>query len=247
MSLKSLSRFLVALIVVFTSAQTLAEPLSAADLNQQVKSILQNFGVQAEPTAINDTSVAGLKEVILDGEVFYVTSDGKHFFLGNLLSIETDGMTNLTEQTKNGLRRAAVAAVNEDDMLIYGNANLKHTITVFTDSNCPYCASFHQQVPAFNKAGIRVRYLFLPIIRPTSYEDTKAVWCAENRHDAFDQAIAGTQSTPTECAHPLDAHLELGRRLGINATPTVILSDGSILMQQVTAQQLLQFLEQAGL
>jgi len=237
----------VFVLVAGIATAVLAQPLNDAALTQQVRSILQNFGVQAEPSAINDTGVANLKEVIIDGEVFYVTSDGKHFFLGNLLAIEANGMTNLTEQTKNGLRRDAIATVNENDMLIYGEADLKHTITVFTDANCPYCASFHQQVPALNKTGIRVRYLFLPVIRPTSYEDAKAVWCAQDRHAAFDQAIAGTPAVSADCAHPLDAHLELGRKLGINATPTVVLSDGNVLMQQLTAQQLAQLLEEAGL
>ncbi len=239
--------FSLFLLLLSAGAAVLAQPLNDAALTQQVKSILQNFGVQAEPNAINDTAVAGLKEVIIDGEVFYVTSDGQHFFLGNLLAIAPQGMTNLTEQTKNGLRRNAIAAVSEEDMLIYGDADLKHTITVFTDANCPYCASFHQQVPALNMSGVRVRYLFLPVIRPTSYADAQGVWCAENRHEAFDLAIAGTQAAAGECAHPLDAHLELGRRLGVNATPTVILSDGNILQQQLTAQQLAQLLDEAGL
>ena len=57
-----------------------------------------------------------------------------------------------------------------------------------------------------------------------------AVWCSEDRVSAWhalmwrDEALAAP-----DCAHPVDRNIELGERLGVNGTPTLVAADGRVL------------------
>ena len=78
-------------------------------------------------------------------------------------------------------------------MIVFGPANAKHTITVFTDFDCPWCRRLHSQIAEYNKLGIRVRYMFFPRTGPhtESWAKAEAVWCAEDRKATFTRAKLG--------------------------------------------------------
>ncbi len=149
------------------------------------------------PEDLRATPVQGIYELTHGSDISYVTADAKYVFSGDLFRITAQGdFPNLTETHREEIRLAKLAAIPESDMLVFGPANAPHTITVFTDVDCPWCRKLHSQVADYNKLGIRVRYLFYPRTGPDtpSWYKAEAVWCAPDRNKALtlaknDQAI----------------------------------------------------------
>ncbi|HKE48717.1 MAG TPA: thioredoxin fold domain-containing protein, partial [Rhodanobacteraceae bacterium] len=91
-----------------------------------------------------------------------------------------------------------------------------------------YCRAFHKQIAAYNAAGIAVDYLFYPLtIHPGADKKAEAVWCSQDRPNAFTAAMAGKDPGKATCPNPVGELTELAKQLGIGGTPTVLADDGS--------------------
>jgi thiol:disulfide interchange protein DsbC len=199
------------------------------------------------PTSVRPAAVAGLYEVVVGPEVVYLSADGRYLIQGDLIEVES--RSNLTEATRNAARLSALEAVGEETMAVFGPKDAKHTVTVFTDVECPYCVKLHQEVPELNRQGVRVRYLAFPRNGLTSpgYRKTVSVWCAEDRQQALTDAKAGKPVPEKTCDNPVADHFELGQALGVNGTPTLILEDGRLIPGYVPAARLVRALDGGGL
>jgi thiol:disulfide interchange protein DsbC len=72
-------------------------------------------------------------------------------------------------------------------------------------------------------------YVFMfPVIHPELADQSKAVWCSPDRAKAWlDVALRGKPpTTAASCTNPVEKNLQLGRSLGVNSTPTLILASG---------------------
>lgn len=190
--------------------------------------------------------VPGLCEALIDTEVFYVSTTGEYLMVGNLIEISSG--ENLTRQRKAGIVKEIIGQLDEKQMINIGPTKPKRTITVFTDVDCPYCARLHQDVPQLNKKGVNVRYLLYPRngINTSTYKKSVSVWCAKDRIKAIGIAKAGGKLKDRICANPVADHYDLGQRLGITGTPTLILDDGTRIGGYVPAPRLLTMLGLSG-
>ena len=82
---------------------------------------------------------------------------------------------------------------------------------------------------AFRLFGFEREYLWFPRSGPgtPSFDKAVSVWCATDRNKAFTDAKSGTDPKNATCENPIAEEFELGRRVGINGTPTVIAPDGT--------------------
>ncbi|MBV8306719.1 MAG: DsbC family protein [Gammaproteobacteria bacterium] len=184
----------------------------------------------AHPEELRTTAVPGIYELTRGADIVYVTADGKFAFTGDLVELGSD--TNLTEQHRRELRVKALAAFPESEMLVFGPADPKYTVTVFTDVDCPYCRKLHSQIANYNRLGIRVRYLLYPRTGPNTSSWTKAeqVWCATDRNAALTRAKLGEELTNKPCANNPVAHsYALGQDLSLEGTPAIIMANGEML------------------
>jgi thiol:disulfide interchange protein DsbC len=126
-------------------------------------------------------------------------------------------------------------------MVVFAPEKTKHTVTVFTDIDCPYCVRFHQQVPELNENGVKVRYLAFPRsgVDSAAYRKAVSVWCAEDRSRAMTDAKAGRNVPEKSCDNPVGEHFETGRALGITGTPTLVLDNGKVVPGYVPTNQLI--------
>jgi thiol:disulfide interchange protein DsbC len=196
-----------------------------------------------EPDGIRPAPVDGLYEVSFGTRLVYVTADGRYLVQGKIVDLETRSA--ITEERQAQLRLAAVEAIGEDSMLIYGPADAPHTITVFTDIDCGYCRKLHAEMAEYNRLGIRVRYLSYPRagIGSDSYRKAVSVWCADDPKAAMDEAKAGRDVPAKTCDNPVQAHFALGQEMSIQGTPALILDNGEILPGYVPADRLAKALE----
>ena len=195
---------------------------------------------------IRKSPVKGIYEVHAGGRIMYSTADGRHLFVGNLIDLKKE--LNLTREAQKGITAKRLAKVKESTMLIIGPKKAKHTLTVFTDVDCGYCAKLHLEVPELNKNDIRVRYLFYPRAGAGSpaYKKAVAVWCAKDRVKAIGDAKARKPIDMKQCKNPVDDHYKLGRELGLNGTPMLIMDDGTIINGYMPAPELIKTFRTKG-
>jgi len=128
-------------------------------------------------------------------------------------------------------RVSALDKLGEDQMVVFSPKNPKHTVTVFTDIDCPYCRKLHQEMDGYLKEGIKVRYLFFPRagIGSKSYDKAVSVWCSADRNQAMTDAKAGKDLGNKTCDNPVATHYKLGEELGVQGTPAIVTDDGRMI------------------
>jgi thiol:disulfide interchange protein DsbC len=207
-------------------------------------------GTKAED--LRATPVPGIYELTHGSDVTYVSADGKYAFAGDMYRVTEKGeFPNLTEVRRRELRLQLLGDVPESQMIVFGPANAKHTITVFTDFDCPWCRRLHSQIAEYNKLGIRVRYMFFPRTGPNteSWFKAEAVWCAKDRKATFTRAKQGEDvAKPVGCTGtPVAREYELGRKVGVTGTPGLIMESGELIPGYLTPTVLLAHLNGAPL
>ena len=162
----------------------------------------------------------------MGAQVYYVSADGKHLFLGDMVEVRT--RANLTEGAREKISARLLNEIGEQDMIVLAPKETRHTITVFTDVDCPYCVRLHQDVPELNRQGVKVRYLLYPRagIGSETYRRSVATWCAADRVKAVGIAKSGGRLDMKTCANPVERHYRLGERLRISGTLTIYLENG---------------------
>jgi thiol:disulfide interchange protein DsbC len=210
------------------------------DVRARVVSKLQG----ASPDDVAMSPIPGLYEVTMGGLIAYVSADGKYLLSGNVYDL--DSQVNLTATRRNAARAKALAAASESNMIVFGPANAKMTVTVFTDIDCGYCRKFHSQIADVNKAGVRVRYMMYPRTGPDTESWTKAeqVWCAADRRDALTRAKRGEAIKGKACGDAaIKSQYELGSDLGVEGTPAVFTQNGDYIGGFLTAPELVQAIQ----
>jgi len=201
-------------------------------------------GAQASDVAVSP--IPGLYEVAMGGLIAYVSADGKYLLSGNVYDLDTQ--ENLTASRRNSARAKALATASESNMIVFGPANAKMTVTVFTDIDCGYCRKFHSQIAEVNKSGVRVRYMFFPRTGPGTESWTKAeqVWCAADRREALTRAKKGDTVKGKTCGDAaVKSQYELGSDLGVEGTPAIFTQTGDYIGGYVTPAELVQAIQES--
>jgi thiol:disulfide interchange protein DsbC len=235
-------------LAVWSGAVTAQDPRTRADrdvvppeVRTKVVSKLQGV----KPSDVSSSPIPGLYEVTMGGLVAYVSEDGKFLVSGDVYDLESQ--TNLTAGRRSSARAKALAAVREEDMIIFSPANPKMTVTVFTDIDCGYCRKFHSQISEYNKAGIRVRYMSYPRTGPgtSSWAKSESVWCAADRKDALTRAKRDEAVKSKSCGDALiKSQYELGDDLGVEGTPAIFTTSGDYVGGYLPPAQLVQAIQQ---
>jgi len=234
-------------VLLLTLALSLSMAVHGADADpvSRVSAALEKvLPPGMKPDRIVESRLPGLYEVMIGSRLLYVSADGKYLFVGSGDLIDLESMENLSDQRRRELVLAAVAAVDEKDMIVIGPADAKRTLTVFTDVDCPYCAKFHLEVPRLVENGVKVRYLLYPRagLRGRTYQRSIAVWCAEDRVEAIGIAKAGRELEMKTCDNPVAEHYKAGQNAGVTGTPTIVVDNGDIIGGYRPADQMLAIL-----
>lgn len=233
--------------VLFAAAAMLAAGPALADdgADQRVRDAIKALVPEARVDQVEKSVLPGFYEVVMGGQVIYVSGDGKYVVSGVVW--DAAARKNLTESRYAGIRKSALANVPADKRIIFPAKNARHTITVFTDIDCGYCRRMHQEMAQYNELGITVEYLFYPRAGRGSESWNKAVsvWCAADHNGAMTAAKNGEPvPNKTDCANPVDSDFELGQQIGVSGTPAVIAADGTQVGGYLPPEQMLARLQQ---
>jgi len=215
----------------------LAEPGVKPEVSKAIIDKLSAARPELELGAVETTPVPGIYQVrVTRGPILYVTGDGKYFFVGDLYQVEPNEFVNLGERAMNELRRQELAKLKVEDMIVFpATGETRAVVNVFTDVDCGYCRKLHQEMAAYNQAGIEIRYLAFPRagLESESYRRIASAWCApdqDQRRQALTRLKRGESIEENVCAgNPVASQYELGNEMGVNGTPAMVLMDGTML------------------
>lgn len=226
-------------VAATASAPTPADAATEKRVRDALKQLDPNFA----PDYIGPAPFAGFREVVVSGQVLYVTDDGRYLMQSQPYDIEKRAMA-----TSTGLlahRRTLLASLPHADRIVFAPPNPKYTISVFTDIECGYCRKLHQDIAELNRQGIAVEYLAFPRMGLGSKDHTDmiSVWCAADRKAALTAAKAGQSVVAKSCTNPVTMQYNIGQQLGISGTPAIFAADGTQLGGYLPPAQLKAALE----
>lgn len=235
-----IKKLIVPFLLLLASQQSMAQGTDTGlkDSDAQLKAfLLQNLGIQVKQ--VNAVPVSGLKELITDKGVFYSSADGKYLLQGRLFNLN-DGIVNETEQTLANMRQAGIKEF-AGSAIRFAAENEKYRISVFTDITCGYCRKLHSQIEQYNKLGITIDYLPFPRggLNSQTYDDLVSIWCADDPKEALTEAKEGANVVAKTCNNKVRSEYEFALQVGVNATPSIITQNGTLIPGYQPPMQLL--------
>jgi len=194
------------------------------------------------------SEVGGLWEIEIEskGNRFPIYIDFSKQFLvtGQVIRLAT--RENITQKRMMELNTVDVAQIPLDDAIVIGNPKAKRRVIVFDDPECPFCIKLHGEIKQAVKKDPSVAFYIkmypLPI-HPKSYEKAKAIVCEKSLkllEDSFD----GKDLPAPECkGDAVDNNIELGKKIGVRSTPTLVLPNGLVVPGYKSADDILKLLD----
>jgi thiol:disulfide interchange protein DsbC len=221
-------RHLFCLILILLAANVVA-----ATPEETVQAAFSKLAPQVKVDVVQESVVPGFYEAIVGSQFIYVSKDGRFILDGS--AIDAQSNRDITEAARASNRLGLLKTIGADKRIIFAPDKPKYAVTVFTDIDCPFCRRFHQQIEAYNAAGIAVEYVFLPLdIHPGADKKAEAVWCAADRKSAFTAAMIGADPGTATCQNPVAESTRVARSIGITGTPTMLAADGTKVAPQVS-------------
>lgn len=201
---------------------TLLSTWTSANVETVKKNLAQNYpNIKIEN--IQKTEMNGLYSGQYDQQVVYLNEDAQHLFIGSMIRLKDQ--KNLTKELVLSQNSVDFQKLPLQDAIKTVRGNGKRQLAIFSDPNCPYCKTLESHLSQLTDVTI---YTFIYPIKPQSVTPSKQVWCSTNRVSAWQNLIQKSikPTSSTQCDHPIERNLALGKRLGLQGTPVIIFSNG---------------------
>ena len=208
-----------------TARDPVSEDTDVAAVRKQVEAHFPGAPIRH----IAKSSFLGLYEVMLGDQLIYTDSNVGYVFVGSIY--DTGTKQNLTEARLRKLNRVAVDDLPMDLAFKRVKGDGSRTLYLFSDADCPFCHRLEQEMRGLDNVTI---YTFLfPIdqLHPDAARKSKILWCAPDRAKAWNVYFASGKlpDNKGDCGDPVAKTQALGDSLHINATPTLIFADGTMI------------------
>ncbi len=238
--LRALCAVAAATVALVSSA---AEPVDPA-VEKRLRATLGAPAIGLDVSTVERAEIPGMYRVELErGLILYTTENGDYFFTGDLYATSPTGYVNLAEQRRAEDRRELVDNVPMEQKIVFSpEGETRAAITVFTDVTCFYCQKLHKEVPELNKRGVEVRYMAYPRqgIGSPGFRQLASAWCADDRQSTLTRLKNKETLEENVCpGNPVAEQFALGRRLGVNGTPAIVMADGTLVPGYQSADALM--------
>ena len=217
---------------------------TAAEL-AAVKQIIEAKFPGTTVTNVGRSPYFGLYEAQFDDRIIYTDAKVSYVVVGSIYDADTK--QNLTEARLRQLNRVAWDQLPLDLAIKKVKGNGARKLAIFSDADCPFCKRLESEMKTLDNVTI---YTFLfPIaqLHPDAARKSALIWCAPDRAKAWDEwfALGKLPNNKGDCATPIAKTAQLGQRYRVNATPTLVFADGSMVPGALPLDQLESELKQA--
>lgn len=226
----------------------LVSSLLACSANADQAAIRKNLTAQfpgAAITSITKTPYAGLYEVLIDGQIIYTDETAAYVFLGSV--IDTKARKNITNERMAKLNEVKFDNLPFENAIKFVKGNGSRKLAVFSDPECPFCKKFEQELTKVDNITVYIFPYPIAGLHPQATAAAKAIWCALDRNAAWQDALLKgvLPKNDGNCKNPVEANVELGNKLHITGTPTLIFANGQRVPGMVPADKLEKMLNSA--
>ena len=226
---------ILAATFAFASAQAAEDSAELEQVRQRVGDMFDTI----EPSNVFGSPVEGWYTIQKGSVVVYISADGRYLLQGDM--IDLDNQVNLTENVRTEVRRKLMSAITDEQTIMFSPAEVRYSVSIFTDVDCTYCRRLHSQIDEYMAHGIEIRYLMYPRNGPASraWNTAEDVWCAADRKEALTLAKLDRKFPTASCdASIVQDHYVMGRDVGLNGTPAIVLEDGTLIAGYLAPDQL---------
>lgn len=176
---------------------------------------------------IREAPLEGFWEVVSEiGQermIIYLHKNLRFIIHGQILDRQIK--RNLTLDRLKDFRRVDPTTLPLENAISMGEGRQK--LYVFTDPQCYFCFQLHEELKQFKNLQT---FFFLYPLTPVSYEKAKSIWCSLDKVRALEETYQGKELRSPSCdASSIDKNMELGKRLLIDSTPTLLFQNGKMI------------------
>ena len=208
----------------------LAQPANPAPTGEAaaVKKILEQKFPGAEIRYIAKSPYFGLYEAMLGDQMLYTDAKVNQVLVGSVYDIASK--QNLTEAKLRKLNRVAFDKLPFDLAFVRVKGNGARKLVIFSDADCPFCHRLETELKKLDNVTIYTFLYPIDTLHPDAARKSKQIWCAPDKVKAWDEFFA-TGTLPDnngDCGDPVAKTQAFGETLRINATPTLVFADGTL-------------------
>ena len=202
---------------------------SSTEETTAVRKALEERFPGAQISHVGKTAYMGLYEAMLDDTLVYTDPKAAYLFVGSMYDTATK--KNLTEARSRKLNRVAIDKLPMELAFKRVKGDGSRKLIIFSDADCPFCHRLESEIKGLDNVTI---YTFLfPIdqLHPDAARKSKRIWCAPDKAKAWDEFFASGRlpDNKGDCGDPVARTQTLGQSLKINATPTLVFADGTLI------------------
>ena len=211
------------------AAQQPAAAQAATPEVAAIRKALEQKFPGAEIRHIAKTDYLGLYEAMLDDTLVYTDPKVAYVFIGALYDTATK--QNLTEARTRRLNRVAVDKLPYDLAFKRVRGDGSRTLVIFSDADCPFCHRLEKELDKLDNVTIWTFLFPIDQLHPDAARKSKQIWCAPDKVKAWDAFFASGKlpDNKGDCGDPVAKTQALGNSLKINATPTLVFADGTMI------------------
>jgi thiol:disulfide interchange protein DsbC len=200
--------------------------VEAGTADERAVAAIQTINPRVRIDHVGAAPLPGFRELIVGGQVIYVSDDGRYLLQGALFDVQQQ--KDLSQGGLAALRRDLLKTIPAKDRIIFAADKPEYTVAVFTDVECGYCRKLHEDIAEYNKRGISIEYLAFPRMGPASEDFRKmvSVWCAMDRRQALTDAKQDKRVPQRDCTNPVAMQYDIGQRVGLTGTPMIVTAEG---------------------
>jgi thiol:disulfide interchange protein DsbC len=208
-------------------ASTAAQPANAqiADIQKRLEERFKGAPIKGVRASI----IPGMYEAVIGDDMIHFPASLDQFIVGNLIDSKT--MTNLTEARTAELNAIDVKLLPVENAIKFVRGKGERVMYVFSDVDCPFCTRLEQTIQEMD--NVTVYNFMYPIdsLHPQAHKKQAGIWCAKDRLAAWQDGVLRKKfdaAAKTDCKNPVEETKALGAKLGVRATPTFFLGDGTM-------------------
>jgi len=210
---------------------------SFALTNEEATNILKELiGKEFKILEIREAPLEGFWEVASEiGQermIIYIHKNLRFIIHGQI--VDRQIKRNLTLNRLKDFRRVEPSTLPLENAIPMGEGQRR--FYVFTDPQCYFCFQLHEELKQIKDLQV---FFFLYPLTPASYGKAKSIWCSQDKMRALEETYQGKELSSSPCdTRPIDKNMELGKRLLIDSTPTLLFQNGKIVEGYVSPNTL---------
>lgn len=211
---------------------------SDAERQAAVKKLMETKFPGADISSVSKSPYFGLYEVKFDDRIVYTDADVTYVLVGSVFNADTK--QNLTEARLRDLSRVAWDSLPLNLAFKRVKGDGSRRLVIFADADCPFCRKLEGDLKGIDNVTIYTFMFPIGELHPDASRKSAIIWCAPDRAKAWDEYFATGRlpSNKGDCPTPIAETAQLGARLHVTATPTLVFADGTMIPGAIPKAQI---------